>query len=298
MKTVATKIALLLLLLTANCATMKAQLQKQVAIEELGLHFEIPDGWSGGIQGDYILLGHQTIPGMMILLQHNSKSTQELKGLAEQGIVEDGVNLSPSSEFEIANEARVQGYYEGQYNGTPVKAYAVGLINAFGSGLSLLVLTETTKFTNIHEQEANKLLKTVRFSAPKTESNDQIQFWKDRLTGKKLHYMFTKSSTDYGGGSTAYNERKIVNLCANGRFNYYSNAHAAIDTGTNAGGFGNTREDSEGSYTIYGAQNSVLLDLKFDNAEIYTVALTTDDARVKIFVDGTRYFIDGEAECQ
>ncbi|MDB4293583.1 hypothetical protein N9954_09270 [Maribacter sp.] len=277
---------------------MKAQLPKHVALEELGLNFEIPDGWSGGIQDDYILLGHQTIPGMIILLQHHSKTAKELKSLAAQGISEDGVTLSPSSEFEIANDTRVEGYYEGLYNGTPIKAFAVGLINAFGSGLSLLIFTETNKFTSVHEQEANKLLKTVHFSAPKAENNDQVQFWQDRLRGKKLHYMYTKSSSDYGGGSTGYNERKIVNLCENGRFNYYSNAHAAIDTGTNAGGFSNAKENSEGNYIIYGAQSTVLLDLAFDNGETYTVELTTDNARVKTFVDGTRYFIDGEAECQ
>lgn len=298
MKTRVDKISVLLFLLTLIYTTMEAQLPKHVELSELGLSFDIPDGWSGGVQGEYILLGHETIPGMMLLFQNHSKTAQELQRLAMQGIIEEGVALSPSGEFAIVNNLRVQGYYEGQYDGANVKAFAVGLIKESGSGLSLLMVTALDKFTIIHEQEANKLIKTVRFSEPTVENNAQVQFWKDRLMGKMLKYTFNRSSNDYNGGYTAYNERKTVSFCANGRFNYYSSENASIDTGTNAGLFNNSKRGNEGSYEIYAAQNSVWLDLTFDTAEVYTFELTTDDSGLKTFIDGSRYLLSGDADCQ
>ena len=289
---------LLAFALSTNYLTMNAQLPKQVDLPELGIRFEIPDGWSGGIQGDYILLGHETLPGMMLLLQNQSTTAKELKNLAEQGTEEDGVFLKPSSEFKVVNNKRVQGYYEGQYDGVDVKTYAVGLLNDFGSGLSLLIMTERDKFSNVHEQEAEKLLKTVRFSKPKRENNGEVQFWKDRLVGKTLKYMFTKSSHDFNGGSSGYNESRTVSLCDNGRFLYFSSANASMDTGTNANRYNNARTNSNGNYEIYAAQNAVWLNLSFDNAEVYTVELTTDDSGLKTFIDGARYMLDGDAECQ
>ncbi len=289
---------ILVFALTANYTIMRAQLPKHVELHELGIQFEIPDGWSGGIQGDYILLGHETLPGMMMLLQNHSKSPQELKKLADKGIKEDGVSLHPSGEFKVVNNKRVQGYYEGIYDGTEVKSFAVGLLNDFGSGLSLLIMTERNKFSNLHEQEAEKLLKTVRFSEPKRENNDAVQFWKDRLVGKTLKYMFTRSSHDYNGGSSGYNESRTVSLCDNGRFSYYSSANASMDTATNANRYNNTKTNSTGNYEIYTAQNVVWLNLSFDNAEVYTLELTTDDSGLKTFIDGARYMLDGESMCQ
>ena len=290
---------ILLLFLTINLLTMNAQtLGKSVELKELGLSFEIPAGWSGGVQGDYILLGHNTIPGMMLLLQNQSKTAQELKNLAEQGIAEEGVALSPLGEFEIVNGIRVKGHYEGRYDGTAVKAYAVGLINEYGSGLSLLILTETNKFTSVHEEEANKLLKTVTFSEPQSENNQHLQFWKDRLVGKQLKYMFTSTNRDSGGGSTGTNETKTIGLCANGSFYYYARSNTSIDTGTNASRFNNAKTSSAGRYKIYASQNTVWLSLTLDTAEVYNLELSTDDASLKTFIDGSRYLLDGEAQCQ
>lgn len=285
--------------LILNSEMAKAQkLPKTVDLPELGLRFYIPDGWSGGIQEDYILLGHETLPGMMLLFQNHSKTAQELKNLAEQGIVEDGVFLNPSNDFMVVSNKRVQGYYEGQYDGVDVKAYAVGLLNDFGSGLSLLIMTERDKFSNVHEKEAEKLLKAVHFSKPKRENNDVVQFWKGRLVGKTLKYLFTRSSQDFNGGSTGYNERRVISFCGNGRFSYYSSANASMDTGTNANRYNDAKTNNTGNYEIYTAQNAIWLKLSFDNAEAYTVELTTDDAGLTTFIDGSRYMLDGDAECQ
>ena len=289
----------LFILLILMTSIMQAQLiSKHIELQELGLSFDIPNGWSGQVEGEYIVLGHKSIPGMMLLVKNNSNTAQELKDLAMQGFKDEGIYLNPSDEFKIVNSTRVEGTYMGQYNGTPVEAFVVGLVNDLGSGLSLLVLTETDKFTSTHIQEANTLLSTVRFSQPKRESTEQVQFWKNRLTGKILRYMHSRSSNDYSGGTTGYNESRTLSLCNDGRFTYYSNAHAAVDTGTNAGGFLSSNGNKSGHYEIYNSNNSMWLKLTFESGELHEAELTTDEQRLKTFIDGSRYYLDGEAECQ
>lgn len=289
----------LFILLILMTSIMQAQLiSKHIELQELGLSFDIPNGWSGQVEGEYIVLGHKSIPGMMLLFKNYSNTAQELKDLAMQGFKQEGIYLNPSDEFKIVNSTRVEGTYMGQYNGTPVEAFVVGLVNDLGSGLSLLVLTETDKFTSTHIQEANTLLSTVRFSQPKRESTEQVQFWKNRLTGKILRYMHSRSSNDYSGGTTGYNESRTLSLCNDGRFTYYSNAHAAVDTGTNAGGFLSSNGNKSGHYEIYNSNNSMWLKLTFESGELHEAELTTDEQRLKTFIDGSRYYLDGEAECQ
>lgn len=289
----------ILLFLILNIHFLNSQpMAQQMDLKELGVRFEIPDGWTGGVQGDYLLLGHETIDGMMILFQNNGKTAHELRSLAMQGIMEEGVALSPLEDFQIINSTRVEGNYVGRYNGTPVKAFAVGLVNSLGSGLSFLILTETGRFTDIHANEANKLLETVAFYQPLRENNKEVQFWKSRLMGKKLKYMLTTSSTNFNGGSAGSSETKIVDLCANGNFRYYANSHAAIDTGTNAGRFHNDSDVSLGKYEIYYANDTTWLKMEFENGEVFEGELSTDDQNLKTYIDGSRFYLNGDAVCQ
>ena len=130
---------------------MKAQiLEKQVNLKELGLSFEIPDGWRGQVDGEYILLGHQSIPGLMILSANTSKNSTALKEFAELGVAEENVQLTVDGNFLVKDDQRVEGMYSGTFHGQSVKGYAIGLINGLGKGMNILVLTETTAFSEAH----------------------------------------------------------------------------------------------------------------------------------------------------
>ena len=49
-------------------------LPRHVEYQELGLSFNIPNGWTGQANGEYVILGHNSITGMMILFENNSTS--------------------------------------------------------------------------------------------------------------------------------------------------------------------------------------------------------------------------------
>lgn len=267
---------------------------QHIDLSELGISFDIPQGWTGGEEEDYIILGHTTIPGLMILTQNKARDTRTLKIQAMDTILEEGLFLEPDGDFIIVSDTRVEGNYQGTYQGQAVKAYAIGLINTQGTGMNILILTETKSFSKAHIEEANKLARSVRLSAPK--DTDNTLFWKERITGVQLKYMHTSGGSDYSGGYSGISDVVMINLCNNGQFTYYSNSHASFDA---SGGFGfaNANADTRGNYRIYSEGQSTYLDLQFENGSVTTYELTVN-SKQNTLLDGSRYFITTLEGCE
>jgi len=265
-----------------------------IELPELGIQFEIPAGWSGGEEGDYIILGHNSIPGLMILTQNKARDAHTLKNQAEDTILEEGVFLEADGDFVIVSETRVEGNYKGTYQGQEVKAYAIGLINTQGTGMNILILTAPDAFSKAHIEEANKLARSVKFAAPK--DSDNTLFWKERITGVQLKYMHTSGGSDYSGGYSGISDVVMINLCSNGQFTYYSNAHSSFDA---SGGFGsaNARKDTGGNYEIYSQGKSTYLDLQFENGDVKSFELTVNSERHTL-LNGSRYAIINVEGCE
>lgn len=278
------KSAGLALLLTNYFVMQSQQLSQQVDLPELGLIFEIPDGWSGQVDGDYILLGHTTIPGLMILSTNTAKSIPELEQLAAQGIVDEGVKLDVDGEFKAAGNNRLQGFYKGTFDDVAVKCYAIGLINGLGRGMNILILTETYKFTEQHKAEANTLASSVVFT--QAEDAQGTTFWKQKIMGKQLYYGLTR-----GDGS----EKRILDLCSDGSFHYYGNSRIAFDENFGFGSADGTNT-ATGNYTITNIGKATILSLTTTEGKVYVVALSTNEAG-NTFLDDSRYYVQNSERC-
>ena len=260
---------------------------QHMELSELGLSFDIPQGWKGGEQEDYILLGHETIPGLMIISQNTAKNTASLKKSSMEPINEAGLFLAPDGDFVVVSDSRVEGNYTGTYQGEAVKAFMIGLSNSEGVGITILILTSSNIFGDNHITEANKLAKTVQFFKPK--DTDNTHFWKNRIEESQLKYMHTSRGSDYSGGYSGTSDVVIINLCTNGQFSYYANANASFDS---SGGFGsaNNTAANQGIYTIYSKGNETYLELQFDdgNANSYELVVSSEEHTL---LNGSRYFI-------
>lgn len=272
---------------------------QNVNLPELGLSFDIPKGWSGDQYDDYILLGHQKIPGMIVLFQNHTKSAEELKKIALQGIIDEGVNLQPKGEFILQSDQRVQGEYEGNFQGEPVRAFAIGLINGLGTGMNIIILTSKDKFSAEHIDEATKLAKSVTFSEAK--DSKATTEWKQWLVGKKLKYIYSNYSTDYMGGSTGMSDTTVINLYEEGTFDYYSNSLSTFTSGSTTpltdndpSGFGAVggQEQNNGKYTIYSDTKGSYLELQFTNDKVLEYELAKDPEKFTT-LNGTRYYVVG-----
>ena len=257
-----------------------------IDLPKYGVSFQIPEGWVAQMEEEYILMGHQTIPGLIIIFENTAATPEELKQSAEEGLYDEGVSLKPEASFTI-DENKVSGYYTGYFQGSEVRAYAVGLISRVGSGFTAIVLTETSVFGDVHIAEMGKLVESVRFKAISgTYSTDQ---WKGWLAGSQLRYLSSSGGSDYGGGYSGTSQDTRINLCSNGSFLYYNSSSSSFD---GSGGFGYTHgsDDSNGSYEIIGKAGRTYLRLAFTSGEVAEYQITSND-QDHTLLDGTRYFV-------
>ncbi len=274
------KIIFTAMLLILSISVVNAQSNKTIKLKELGLSFQIPGGWSGGIEGDYYLLGHKTIPGLMVLSQNKSKTASELKNLALQGITDEGVQLSPKGDFKIVGDTRVEGFYEGIFNGSQVRVYSVGLINQFGSGINISIVTDIGKFTDVHMGEVEKLARSVKFTQ-RVESPG-TNAWKQKIVGKQLKYLNVRSSSDARGQS----DTRILKLYNDGTFYFYLSANTSIGDAVSR-----VRDEGDGTYRIYSVQDRAYLELTSNgNTVEYELSKSPENYTL---LNGDRFAVSG-----
>ncbi len=254
-----------------------------VSFEEMGVAFKIPSGWSSQIDGDYMFLKHTTISGLLVVFESRSKSTSELMVLANNGIREEGVHLTSTNDFRIVAENRVEGYYEGVFMHTIVKAYAIGVINNLGSGLSILAITEPKDFGEIIKGEAEKLASSVTFE--KLKLSKQTKRWNNRLIGKRLNYFNTQTNTSFGSDISGIADRETLELFNDGSF-YYNQKNGSIVNGASV----NSGDKLSGAYRIITIVNITYLQLFCAN-ETLEFKLTRSNSNHTL-LNGKRYLVE------
>lgn len=254
-----------------------------VNYDYLGIRFTIPTGWVGQeVQGGY-MIGSHTDPGFAFISTLEVQSLEELRLLAEQGMIEDGVYLQPQEQLEQLDANSLGGLFGGILQGSEVKAYLIGVINPYGSSVLVMAATAPDMYTDTHRQLATKLAGSLVFSQAKAAPLEEQ--WKQRFTNAKLTYMDTYSSSGTGG----YQVKKEIHLCEQGYFKFKGSSSISVDTG---GAFGNAYGNSggDGTWEIAAShQGDPLLRLYFHNGEVSEYTLHYQDQ--KTLLNGERYFV-------
>jgi hypothetical protein len=268
-----------------------AQDSGQKDFPNLGISFTIPSGWVGQENQSGYLMGSYTDPGIILVMPHQTKDLNQLKGEATQGVHDDqGTSLMPDGPVQDFSNNGIEAFYQGTVGYQPAKAYAVGLINQYGTGVTIIAMTTTDQFSELHKNLAREVAGSVHFSKPViTESKSG---WGDMLKNARLTYMHSYSSNtgSYGGYTTGggFSDKEVIDLCAQGYFNHSSSSSLSIDTG---GAFGHSSDSGQGSGTwkvIVNTQGQDVLQLNFYNGEVYEYVLSLEDN--KTFLNGRRFF--------
>ena len=155
-------------------------------------------------------------------------------------------------------------------------------------------MTTAELFEQKHIAVAKQIMKSVKFSKPKTDAI--VKEWKDYLSNVRLTYMYSNYSGTYvEGGVTAYAEsNEKIDLCSAGYFTHSSNSMvSAGNSGINA--YSGNQGGGDGSWEIkVGVGGTPYLILNFNNGEVYEYELTYEDN--KLHLNGTRYFRTMEGE--
>ena len=263
-------------------------------LPELGLSFDVPEGWTAQMIDSKVIMGHNKIAGIIILATHELQNTQDLLLEANKGMYDTDVNLEVKEVFKVVDENKISGEYEGSWEGVNVRSYGIGYVNEMGVGVNILVITTVEQFTNQHKLEAEKVANSIAFFKP--ETSQQTTNWTQKLVPSLIKYISSQSSSDYSGGMTSLSSVEEITLCSNGSFGYYSNAHAGV---TSDSGFANSNSNSDGygNYKIYTVMGNSKLELVFNSGEVYLYELVMD-YEGSTFLNNTRYFVVETDNCQ
>ena len=265
-----------------------SQLSGKVSVPYAGVEFTIPEGWIGQETGGGYILGSHSEAGAIFLTSHEMTSLASLKQEAMRGFQDESVQLMIEGAPESLSESSVGGHYNGTLQGQPVKAYAVGLINPYGKGVTILCVTTPELFSDRLRQLARQIAGGMHFF--KAEKAPIVDEWKQSLTNARLTYM--ESYSTQGGG---YSDKIVIDLCATGYFRHSKRYQMGLDTG---GAFASDNNASQGagSWTVNqdGAGNPVL-NLTFHDGQVqqYTLQYVNE----KTLLNGTRYFRTYDAGC-
>jgi len=264
-----------------------------VEYKELGVSFTIPNDWVGQEQEGFVLMGSNSIAGIMLMFPSDATTLDQMKVDAKQGLNEEGVSLQLVGDIKTSNEYRIEADYEGYMNFEKVKCFAIGMINGKGSGLTILAITTVAQFGESQIKAAKALANSVTFYQPVTSKASQ--YWLDQITGNRLAYLSSSGGSDYGGGYSGSSTRENIDLCSNGSFLYYYNSHSSFSAGnSNLGtlsgfGYANSNDSNEGTWKVISYQTGSFLELTFSNGKIAEYGLS-ENSKGNLLLNGTRYF--------
>ncbi len=289
MKKILTLITSIILL----CNFSHAQQTGKVTFESLGIEFMIPNGWVGQLMEDSYIIGHQSEPGFILLTTHEASSLDELKQTAQAGLYDqaNGIMLQMEGQTEIVGNNGIGATFTGNMGGQPAKAYVLGLVNSYGSGVSIMSAISEAQYSTKYKELALQVARSVTFTqpvAPPVADN-----WKNNLANTRLTYMDSYSSITYsdpnvttGGG---YSNKEVIDLCGEGYFKYSKNNEMSVTGGANVSGLQTTKGRGAGTWEVRAdASGNPLLVLNFYSGEVYEYAITNPDR--KLHLNGYRYY--------
>ena len=266
---------ILFILLTA---LMPLSMFSQINPNGLPISFD-GNGWKliGDNYGTSIL-GHETIPGAILVIEHGYSDKQSLKNQLESGYQEEGVELYPNGMVQNNGNMlsiSLNGYVEGNSMKSEVLGFLTNSKNC--KGFILLSLTDEYSDNSTHKTHMVNIAKSIRI---KPLSNDPS--WSQKLNGQELiyrdSYSTNSSSSDgsfYVGASSSSTEKYA--FCNDGSF-YYSNSSYTSASGSGLDAQTNNANDSDGgTWNVLNMGGSVVIKLIYTDGTVIYSPISRDN---------------------
>ena len=274
---------------------VNAQLSGHVDYNELGISFDIPTGWIGQETDDMVLLGSNTIPGLIVIQPHQY-SIGELRQQAIEGLDEgNGTVLRLNGILQNIKSNAIGGEFSGTLEYETAKSYILGVSNPYGKGTGVMILAITTpdQYSSAYKNLCMQIFESFQFK--KVDHSAKIREWKAYLSNSRLTYMdsYYSGSSTAGGLSGGYDSKTIIDLCGKGYFNFNSASTASV-SGSGASGYTHGNKSGQGTWDVESYNGKLILALNYHNGEkrIYEMEYKDD----KFYLEGSRYFVTSEGE--
>jgi hypothetical protein len=279
---------------STNAGSKMALAPGEVGDPYLGLKFEAPAGWMSQKTEVGYVLGSQTQKGFIAVLLHQFSSVEQLRAEAQKGIAEEGTMMQLDGTVQNFGNNGVSASFAGIMENQAAKAHAIGLVSPFGGGITILAAVEKASFTDEYKKLAESIARSTHFFKPEAPPVTPVtKEWRETLAGARLTYLWSYYSGggvdgSYAGGS----QKTIIDLCAQGYFNYADNNQMAVDggfgSGYNASGYSGGSNKGNGEWEVSMGGQQPILRLKFYDGRVHEYVLSYTDK--KTYLDDKRFF--------
>ncbi len=228
----------------------------QIASNEVGnafwgFKFVPPDDWISQVTNDWILLGHNTIAGLIIVMPHQAQSIAQMQIEMEEGLQEEGTDLRLSGIINTLQSNSLIADYEGYLDGTVAKAKCIGVLSPNGGGAYILAASTPEMLSDNLVNAAKTIASNMSFI--KTEVPELMSHFAGKWTT-----FTTNTSTD-------------IYLYPNGIYSeYYEASYSGNfqDGGTNTGNWGASNQSNDtGKWTIKGNREKGTIIINMPNGD-------------------------------
>jgi hypothetical protein len=224
------------------------------------------------------ILGHETIPGAILVIEHGYSDKQSLKNQLESGYQEEGVELYPNGMVQNNGNMlsiSLNGYVEGNSMKSEVLGFLTNSKNC--KGFILMSLTDEYSDNSTHKTHMVNIAKSIRI---KPLSNDPS--WSQKLNGQELvyrdSYSTNSSSSDgsfYVGASSSSTEKYA--FCNDGSFHYSNSSYTSasgsgLDAQTN-----NANDSNGGTWHVLNMGGSVVIKLIYTDGTVIYSPISRDN---------------------
>jgi hypothetical protein len=201
----------------------------EVGNPQWGFAFKPPAGWKYQQNEQGILLGHDQIPGMIIVFPHTYNNIQAVQQAMMEGLQEEGVYMTPSTQLQQTAQNSLMAEYQGIWQGSQAKGCGVGTLSPYGGGAMIMAVTTTDKYGSQQSEPARQIAQSLRYF--QVEVSDLMR----HFAGYWWYYS----------GTAAISHEKLIHLAPDGT--YRDKREDAADVG-NYDQYGNLQNQYLGNF--------------------------------------------------
>ena len=121
--------------------------QGEVGSYALGFKFGLPSGWVSQVNNEMVLLGHNTIPGLILVIPHQATTMSQMRAEMEQGLQDAGTYLVPSGTIQLSESGYLIADYSGYLDGANASAKGLGVLFKTGGGAYIIAASTPEKYS-------------------------------------------------------------------------------------------------------------------------------------------------------
>ncbi|REL38395.1 hypothetical protein DYD21_00100 [Rhodohalobacter sp. SW132] len=254
-----------------------------------GFSVTIPVKWVHQSTSNAIILGHNTIPGMVLISPVVSDSMESLSNEIQASLQQSGGEfVLHARDMNVEDNKTLKVTVSGYSGFQQISGYSVNRLSPHGGGISVSNVVASQLYNESYADLVGEILRSLRFFVP--EETEKTRYWKGRLSGKRI----SNSSGSYGqqGG---WHERNEFHLCSDGSVHGSSSSGVSVDVGSAYGGSHGGSGTMRGRWRIRSFAGYPAIEAMFTDGTVNRVVLAEQNGN--IFLNSERWFVTNDANC-